>query len=148
MKLTFALLLALTANEEVVISDHAVALQTLRAEIDKAEDEFYAAYNALMKDRDFKVTCSTQAQVGTRIERKICRPGFVENIAESHSNHWGTGGGAVPPDIVLQQKYPVFRQKMTELVKKTPMLSALLEKRGLLQARYDELTKGAAPAAP
>ena len=134
-------LLGLSPTDQVIVTDKAVGIEEVRVQLEKADDAFYSAYNALMKDRDYQVTCSSTPRTGTRLEKKVCRPGFVEHVAESHFNHWGTGGGSVSPEVLLQEKMPIFRQKMADLVRANPPLAALLEKRGKLQERYDALLR-------
>jgi hypothetical protein len=53
----------------------------LKKDFIKAEDNFYDAYNALVKDREMQMDCKMQSiHDFTRVKKRICVPNFFETI--------------------------------------------------------------------
>ena len=56
-------------------------LSLLKKDFIKAEDNFYNAYNALVKDREMQMDCKMQSiHDFTRVKKRICVPNFFETI--------------------------------------------------------------------
>jgi hypothetical protein len=56
-------------------------LSLLKKDFIKAEDNFYDAYNALVKDREMQMNCKMQSiHDFTRVKKRICVPNFFETI--------------------------------------------------------------------
>lgn len=127
--------------DEVVVRGRYERLSAMRKEYEKLEDRFYDEYNKLSTDHQWDVNCSREAPPGSRLQRRVCTPVFVEKIEhEFYSNDLqGHGGGSVW--IWIQPKRELFKKNMVDTVNKNPKLLELLMKRNAAQQRYEDLRR-------
>lgn len=123
--------------EEVIVHGRYQRLSAMRKEYEKLEDKFYDEYNKLNTDHQWDVNCGREAPTGTRFERRVCSPVFVESI--EHEFYANARGGSVW--IWIQPKREAFKKNMVDTVNKNPKLLELLMKRNAAQQRYEDLRK-------
>ncbi len=135
----------------------------LRDRIVKAEDRFFKLYNQLNKDDDFDVNCAYVAlDPETRIEDRLCTPGFFAN-AIVDTMVWGerckgsqdAEGNYVPPppcytppppELVLMSRSDEYATHVMGVIRSDPRLQEMAGEldelhleRTRLQRRYVEL---------
>ena len=122
---------------------------SLREQIAKTEQEFFALYNKLNTDRQYDMVCKMDRATGTTLATRVCRPRYVETAQRADASermqtaaHGGLGAEATNPSTgPLFSQDDAFRKNMLEILQKSPKLRALGEQRDALQARLDEITK-------
>ncbi|MEM1176134.1 MAG: hypothetical protein AAGI27_15090, partial [Pseudomonadota bacterium] len=62
-------------EEVVVVGDK--SLVTLKHAVYRAEEEFFAIFNAQNSDDEFDVHCRYEAKTGTRIRKHTCEANFL-----------------------------------------------------------------------
>lgn len=143
MKLThtilalFAAVLALPmaaagpAEEEieniVVIGQKSMA--SLRRDVFRSEEGFYALYNKLNDDNEYDVRCFYEALTGTRVKNHVCRAKFVTNAYAKHAaRNRGDLTRVANQDAnpAIAEKSAKFEEKLETLIAANPELQAAL----------------------
>ncbi|HXC60145.1 MAG TPA: hypothetical protein VN645_12570 [Steroidobacteraceae bacterium] len=149
--------------EEVQVLGARVKLKELRAEIVRTEDQFYTELNKLLDDPEMHVNCEVGPPLGTHLSKRVCRPQFVatanaayarEMIQELTARSLATTGGSfvepVSPGIAVGSSEIVFRSKVIGLLKGSPTLRELAQRRAklevLLKAAQKAHFRGSKPA--
>jgi len=122
---------------------------SLRKQIAKTEQEFFALYNTLNTDRQYDMLCKMDRATGTTLAKRVCQPRYVETVQRDHASErvqaaarGGPGIDATNPGAAPSfWQDDGFRKNMLEVMRKSPKLQALGEKRDALQVRLDELAK-------
>jgi len=136
----------------VALSGPAFSAETpasLRREIAKTEQEFFALYNTLNTDRQYDMLCKMDRETGTTLAKRVCKPRYVEAVQRDHAAErvqaaarGGPGIDATNPGTAPSfWQDDGFRKNMLAVMQKSPKLQALGEKRDALQVRLDELAK-------
>jgi hypothetical protein len=130
------------AIDEVIVQGRYKRLSAMRKEYEELEDKFYDEYNKLNTDHQWDVNCSREAPLGTRLERRVCTPVFVDKVehdfyANALQGH-GDGGSVW---VWIQPKREAFKKNMVSAVNTNPQLLELLMKRNAVQQRYEELRR-------
>ncbi|MEJ0040453.1 MAG: hypothetical protein WDO68_31265 [Gammaproteobacteria bacterium] len=121
----------------------------LRQQIAKVEAEYFALYNKLNTDRQYDMLCKMDRATGTTLAKRVCQPRYVETAQRANAServqtatHAGPGVDATNPSAAASSsRDDAFRKNMLEVLRQSPELQALGEKRDALQARLDELMK-------
>jgi hypothetical protein len=128
--------------DEVVVHGRYDRLSAMRKEYETLEDKFYDEYNKLNTDHQWDVNCGREAPTGTRFERRVCTPVFVERIEHDFYSNWLQGhGGGSGVWVWVQPKREAFKKNMVDVVNQNPKLLELLMKRNAAQQRYEDLRK-------
>ena len=129
--------------DEVLVRN--TRLDSLKAEIAKAEGRFYARYNELNPKDEFDIECAVDARTGTKLKRRVCLTKlqlqaksdqgreYVQSL-QAASALVVTQGSIVlgkPPDTdpmaVWTSRYDDYRENMLRLLKEHPDLQRLAE---------------------
>ena len=121
----------------------------IRKQMSKLEDEYFALYNKLNTDRQYDMVCRKEAQTGSTFLKRVCKPRYVEAVQRDHAAErvqaaarGGPGIDATNPGTAPSfWQDDGFRKNMLEVMRKSPKLQALGEKRDALQVRLDALAK-------
>jgi hypothetical protein len=134
--------------EEVQVLASRIRLAELRTEIVKVEDDFYDRLNELLDDPEFRVGCSTEPSIGTRISRRKCGPQYV---ATSNANYareiaqalalaavGGTYSPPTPPGVSIAGNEVVLVRKVNDFIRSDVKLRSLAQRRASLEALLKE----------
>lgn len=130
------------AVDEVVVRGRYDRLSAMRKEYEELEDKFYDEYNKLNTDHQWDVNCSREAPTGTRLNRRVCMPVFVERIEHDLAMNWLQGhADAGSVWVWVQPKRESFKKNMVDAVNKNPKLLELLMKSNAAQQRYEQVRR-------
>jgi hypothetical protein len=124
---------------EVQINSQREKLGVMRTEMASLEDRFNTAYNALNKNRQFDVVCTTEARTGTLMQSRSCRPAFIDDATAAVAQ--GNKGGFLTAEQAIFLKQAEYRKNLLAVIGKNPALAQLLKDRVALQKRYEALSK-------
>ena len=165
--LTFLLLspLALGAPEndapidQVVVEAKKANVVKLAKEVRLAEFRFYDLYNKLNTEPDYAVNCENEPSTGSRFTWDNCKPVFQDKAQQTEASAFGrflqgistTPGGGVaasatpgmPASMAISAGRPGFQQHMTELTRKNPELTKLLNEYAARLKQYQDATRKA-----
>jgi hypothetical protein len=143
----------LSTLDEVVVTGER-SLSAARMAIIEAEDRFYARWNSLNDDRRFDIHCreETPRDHHSRITRRICEPGFVDQaeqvtaeraMLEMQGGMSGDGrtvqvGSTAPQMMLMRQE---LRKRTLAMLEKDPELARALVERARLAQHFDELRR-------
>ena len=121
--------------EEITITGQK-QIFSLRKQIILAEDRAFKLYNELNDDDTYDIHCTMEAPIGSNLKRRICVPNFYwRATADNASEFLGLIGGysnysAPSPSAksVFAYQYPILKDKVRELAKKSPELLDALRK--------------------
>lgn len=156
-----------TPLDEVVIQAQREKLSKLRMQIEEQQQRFFAAYNEVNGEREFRVTCSEKAGSNTKIQHLECQPQFVLDAQEEEAKGFldgalfnsgavtqtgggsevisSSGGDTVGVTTVvsarLMQQQDAFYRHVLAIVKGNEKLSRMLLDHAELQRRYKEARK-------
>jgi hypothetical protein len=129
------------AGEEEVLDEVLVQgtkLWQLREAIVLAEERFYALYNELSNGDEFDVTCRKEAPLGTRLKKRVCQIGFMEEAEAEYAQAWVTGSFAAPePGQVWVQRSGDYRENALRLLNGHPELLKLAKAREQAEKKYN-----------
>lgn len=129
-------------------------LLDLRNRIHEAEDRMYGLFNELNDNRLFDIHCHWEAETGTRIRKRNCRPRFVDMAQERQAEDFlssvqgfNYGESAHPPPAAVISYYnPQLEARMRELLQEHPkFFEAVIEHHELreeLQRRKEMFFSG------
>ena len=113
-------------------------LWKLRKKMVKVEDQFYALYNKVNKDKDFNVNCHIEKPTGRIIKERVCRVEFIEDAQALEAQSLLDGHTAPPADMVAQARELDFEKHFLQVVNSDPRLLKLVREREELGKRYDK----------
>lgn len=111
-------------------------LYQLRKEIVEAEDRFYKLYNELNQDDDYDVHCSKQAQLGSRLTERVCKPEFYSEAETEYAAAMFRGYYAPPPELIALERRDAYHARTVVLINRHPELLRMLRQRDQLEQRY------------
>ena len=118
---------------EVVIKGHREKLSQLEAEIVKAQDAFYDAFNQANKVKEYETHCEIGAPIGTFIKTRVCNPEFVHTATSDEARrvmnqYPGRPSGDPGPtaSMVISGKMPAYHKYVHDLVRQNPNLRKTL----------------------
>lgn len=93
----------------------------LKLMVDRAEDAFFSLFNDLVDDEDFRITCTRQAVLGSRISHRICQTAYMKKELTTAANlSWS--GVEYQASAALAEKNRQLREKTVQLLEKNPEL--------------------------
>jgi hypothetical protein len=136
---------ALTPEEEVVVSARRAQLSVMRQEMVNLQDRFYSEYNRLNSNHWWHVRCHWEVVV-SRFKQRVCRPRFVEQTMSPGRIPAEGQYLAVPMPInrsLLLKRWAEYEKNMQDQINKSPELRRLISEREALQKRYEAARKQA-----
>lgn len=113
-----------TPMEEITVIGQR-SIMNLRLQLDRAVDRMYAIYNEINKDDEFDIICRWEAPTGSRIDRKLCTPVFVDTIQATATQYalWDINYSSTPDNsstslYVDYSAIAVANQKLREHMKR------------------------------
>lgn len=135
----------ISSLDEVIVTGKLDSLSGIRAAIKDSEDRFYARYNELNKNRDYDITCRTEAPTGSRVDRDNCQAQIVDETSAAQAKAFVSGtAGTVPvtPMTVLRSSAAAeMRQRALLLLKSDPELMQDLLEHARLEQMYKQMVK-------
>jgi hypothetical protein len=127
---------------EIIINGRKETLSQLKAEIYKAEDEFFKAFNEANDKPEYRTYCDLEAPIDSHILQRVCKPQFIDDATEGEAQSVLPFGHPARPAIsVINQKMPEYRKYMRDLVKKDPKLRKALGQYYALYQHYGVVFK-------
>jgi hypothetical protein len=93
----------------------------LQLMVDRAEDTFFELFNELVDDEEFRITCTRQAVLGSRISQRICQTAYMKKELTTAAN-LSYSGVEYQASAALEEKNRQLRKKTVELLEKNPEL--------------------------
>ena len=127
---------------EIIINGQDEKLSELKAEVFKAEDAFFEAFNRVNTKPEYRTYCDFELPIDSHLRWRICKPQFVEDATEEEGQSYlPFGHAARPASMVINQKMPEYRQYLHKLVKQDPTLRKALGQYYALSQHYDAVFK-------
>jgi hypothetical protein len=118
------------------------SLAFFRIEAQKAEFDFYDAFNDLSQEPDFKVICRREKRVGSNISNKVCYPQYLLNRMARETQDALYRGVAPPNMKTIEFAAKKEREEsllyVEKLVSKNPQLLKMLIDLNEKQLRYEQ----------
>ncbi len=123
------------------------SLVAIERQMQRADQKLYGISNKLIDDPLYKVFCLRESTAGSKIKKRVCRPGFERNLAadawEDEKTMGRQGGNRFTfdyklPEAELRKHREIFKQKLTELAATNPDLAEAILTRAKLQRDYQE----------
>ena len=128
--------------EEVTVYGH-LPLTTLRFEVYRAEDNYFASFNELNSKDEFDIYCRWEAPTGTRIKQRQCRARFYAELEYQAARQWRQGSG-IPPQqwlasqqALIEDKARRLNEEMRRLVIEHPQLFDALNEFDAAKERFE-----------
>lgn len=124
-------------TEEIIVEGSRDRIN-LQLQVDQAEDEFYAIFNKLIDDEDFRIECKYEKVIGSLIKQRICQTRYMrkEMTRAAAYSQMGIERLSAPQ---LLAKNREMRRKAVELLEKSPELrSAALNLSNRVEEYRDE----------
>ena len=101
-------------TEEIIVRGSREDIN-LKLQVDRAEDEFFAIFNDLIDDEDFRIECKYEKVIGSLIKERICQTGYMRKELSTAAtlSLSGIDYMAVP---TLTVKNRQLREKTIELI--------------------------------
>ena len=126
---------------EVIIKGHKEKLSQLEAEVIKAQDAFYDAFNRANTVKEYETRCDMEMPVGSHIRRRVCNPEFVHRATQDEAMAALGLGVARPGSMVIIGKMPAYHKYVHDLVRQNPRLREKLGTYYALSQRYEAVRK-------
>ncbi len=123
------------------------SLVAIERQMERADQKLYGISNELIDDPQYKVFCFRESTAGSKIKKRVCRPGYERNLAsdawEDERTMGRQGGNRYTfdyklPEAELRKHREIFRQKLMELAATNPDLADAILTRAKLQRDYNE----------
>jgi hypothetical protein len=140
---------ALTREEEVIVSVRRAELRVMRQEMVKVQDRFYTEYNRLNTNHWWDVLCHWEAQ-GNHMKARVCKPRFVDQgfstftFVELNPNKVDfprdtfTSIPLPPNRSLILKKWADFEKNMQDQINGSSELRRLVSEREAQEKRYEE----------
>lgn len=109
-----------TLPEEIVVEGDRSRIN-LQLQVDEAEDQFFAIFNELVDDEDFRITCKYEKVIGSLIKQRICQTKYMRDELTTAANLQYSGVNYMA-GASLTAKNSELRRKTIELLEKHPEL--------------------------
>jgi translation initiation factor 2 beta subunit (eIF-2beta)/eIF-5 len=129
------------ALDAVEVTGRMEKLRVMREEAIKIEDKFYDEYNKLNTDKQYSVTCTREAPLGTRLKYRVCRPEFVTDATSDEARSFLDGTSAPPADMVINSKLDDYKKNVLKVINSNPKLLKLVREREAIEKRYQAARK-------
>ena len=124
-------------TEEIVVEGDRSRIN-LQLQVDQAEDEFFAIFNELIDDEEFRIECKTQRVIGSLIHKRICQTKYMKDELTNAAQLFQVGVNYLA-DEVLKEKNRALRSKTIELLEQNPeLLRAARNLSGRVEEYQDE----------
>jgi hypothetical protein len=128
--------------DEVEILAQRERLSALRKAVVEIEERFFAEYNPLTVNKDYRVYCQRRWQgAGAAHE---CRPAFMDTSVRYFGSGFpnlGSTWRSDPAYFRIWREMPDYQRHMVDLVSQHPELMDLLKERSDLAQRYEIVRK-------
>lgn len=139
-----------TATDEVIVQATRASLVKLRKEVELAEQRFYQRYNQVNTKREYAIKCNEWAPVGTHFTQTRCEPAYEETAEHEEARDFALsvqnasmgnidGGPPVPALVAINGGRSAFQQHVTEVARKDPELTKLLNEYGERVKRFEDV---------
>ena len=88
-------------------------------QVDQAENQFYAMFNELVDDEDFRIECKYETVIGSLIKQRICQTKYMRDEL-STSATLSLSGVDYQISARLTEKNHQLREKAQELLESNP----------------------------
>ena len=118
----------------------------LRAEIERAEDAFYARFNAINSDDSFDIVCRQERITGSKMPRRVCMPEYeraaLEGAAKDQLNGLHGNGSTGSGEFAGRAHYThqELEAEMRKLAAEDAQLRDALTRLVTLQQTYEAAT--------
>jgi hypothetical protein len=133
---------------EIIINGHKEKLSQLQTEVYKAEDDFFEAFNRVNTDPEFETHCGFELPIDSHIQKRVCRPQFVNDSTEedmlSHLDSRfmvGPVHPGRPANMEISHKMSAYRNHIRDLVRNDPELRKALGQYYALAQQYNAVFK-------
>jgi len=133
---------------EVEVIAQREKLETLREELARLDEKFYAAYNGFNTNPQYNIVCTTERRRGRRGAQRICEPAFVKDATRDAEAARVADPCAPSAKPVVLSKTADYQTNVIDVVEKHPQLVELLKERHELAQRYQALRNESRPGAP
>lgn len=114
----------------------ATKLWQIRENMVALEEQFFARYNELNKNDDYDVHCSSEAPLGTRFKKRVCRIAYHEDAQAAEAQALLGGYSAPPASMVLLARYSDYEKNALAVINSDVRLRRLVREREELEKRY------------
>lgn len=124
-------------TEEIVVEGSRDRIN-LQLQVDRAEDAFYALFNDLIEDEDFRIECKVERVIGSLIHQRICQTRYMrEELSTAATlNYFGVNYMAA---AALTEKNRKLREMTIELLENnTELRNAALNLSRYVEEYQDE----------
>jgi hypothetical protein len=136
---------------EVEIIARNRSLRVLRERMVKLEDRFFTEYNALNPNNQFDIHCERRSPTGSNIDRRVCRPVFVDRAMDDARTvcHEGVGAAHCAYNVrphasaVILAKASAYEKNVEEMIGMHRRLRELVDEHEDLEKRYKVLLQRA-----
>lgn len=135
---------------EVIIKGHKEKLSQLEAEVIRAQDAFYDAFNQASTVKEYETHCDMGMPLDSHILRRVCNPQFVHSATQDESMALlgagltpGGGGPSptTPASIIISRKMSAYHKYVRDLVHRDPQLRKALGLYYSLSQHYEAVRK-------
>lgn len=91
----------------------------LQLQVDQAENQFYALFNDLVDDEDFRIECQYERVVGSIIKERICQTKYMRDELSTAAT-LSLSGVDYMISAILTEKNSQLREKAIELLENNP----------------------------
>jgi len=126
---------------EVSIKGHREKLSQLKAEIEKAQDAFYDAFNQVNKVKEYETHCDMEVPIDTHIATRVCNPEFVHTATRDEAMMYLGLYLARPASMVISGKMPAYHKYVHDLVHQNSKLRKTLGLYYALTQHYEAVRK-------
>jgi hypothetical protein len=90
-----------------------------KLQVDQAENQFYALFNELIDDEDFRIECKYETVIGSLIKQRICQTKYMRDELSTAATLSLSGANYMISSI-LTEKNRELREKTMDLLENNP----------------------------
>jgi len=90
-----------------------------KLQVDQAENQFYALFNELIDDEDFRIECKYETVIGSLIKQRICQTKYMRDVLSTAATLSLSGANYMISSI-LTEKNRELREKTMDLLENNP----------------------------
>jgi hypothetical protein len=125
------------AGDEIIVIG-APSLQSLRADLVRAEDAAYALFNELNDDDAYDIICKKETRIGSQFRYRVCLPAILRDTEVEQALDEDTGTVSVSRKASQSRHQKILAEKMRQLAIENPELLEALRVRLALKKRLEE----------
>jgi hypothetical protein len=123
------------AGDEITVI-RAPSLQSLRADLVRAEDAAYALFNELNDDDAYDIICKKETRIGSQFRNRVCLPAILRDTEVEQALDEDTG--IVSRKASQPRHQRILTERMRQLAIENPELLEALKDRLALKKRLEE----------